>query len=66
MLESLTTGSGLLLWIKSNWLFLLFVVGLIGVFMFFRTKPSDIEDSAELKALLTDGQPTIVEFYSNF
>lgn len=66
MLESLTTESSLLMWIKSNWILLLFVIGLISVFMFLRTKPSNIDNAAELSAILKSGQPTILEFYSNF
>jgi hypothetical protein len=28
--------------------------------------PSDLESYEELEAILTDGQPAVVEFYSNF
>ena len=53
-------------WVKANWL-LLIVLGLIlGAFIFLRHRPSDVASLNELDGLLSAGQPTVVEFYSNF
>ena len=53
-------------WVKLNWVLLLFLAAIAGAFIFLRTKASDINDSDELSGLLYDGQPTVIEFYSNF
>jgi hypothetical protein len=58
--------SSLLTWLRSNWLLALLFAGLAGAFIFLRSQPSDVSDGAELNGLLTDGQPTVIEFYSNF
>jgi hypothetical protein len=53
-------------WAKANWL-LLIVLGLIvGAFIFLRHRPSNVASLDELDGLLNAGQPTVVEFYSNF
>jgi hypothetical protein len=44
----------------------LLFAGLAGAFIFLRSQPSDVSNGAELNGLLTDGQPTVIEFYSNF
>jgi hypothetical protein len=51
--------------LRENWLFLLIIAGIIGVFVFFRTPASAVGSVAEVDAILQDGQPAIVEFYSN-
>lgn len=51
--------------LRENWLFLLVVGGLIGAFLFLRTTASDVSSVAEVDAILQNGQPTLVEFYSN-
>ena len=51
--------------LRENWLFLLVVSLVVGVFLVLRTPASDIASSAELAGVLADGQPTLVEFYSN-
>ena len=50
---------------RNNWLTLLIVGSLLGAFLLLRTHPSDVGTSAELKAILTNGQPALLEFYSN-
>jgi hypothetical protein len=51
--------------LRENWLILL-VLGAIAVaFVALRTPGSDIASIAEVDAILADGQPTFVEFYSN-
>ena len=53
-------------WAKANWL-LLIVMGLIaGAVIFLRHRPSNVASLDELDGLLSAGQPTVVEFYSNF
>ena len=48
-------------------LFTLIVLGLIvGAFIFLRHRPSNVASLDELDGLLSAGQPTVVEFYSNF
>jgi hypothetical protein len=51
--------------LRENWLFLLIVGGIVIGFMALRTPGSAVGSVAEVDALLTDGQPTLVEFYSN-
>ncbi|MFC1959945.1 hypothetical protein ACFLYO_04475 [Chloroflexota bacterium] len=45
------------------------IVALLMLFGFvqlvFGSRPTPLESTAELNAMLTDGQPTVVEFYSN-
>jgi hypothetical protein len=58
--------TNLIAWIRLNWMLLLFLTAIAGAFIFLRTKASNIESSNELSGLLYDGQPTVIEFYSNF
>lgn len=51
---------------KGLWVLLGIIVLIIGAFIFLRTQPSDIGSVDELTATLTDGQPKVIEFYSNF
>ena len=53
-------------WVKANWLLLIFLVLFASAFIFLRSKPSNVESLNELDGLLSTGQPTVVEFYSNF
>jgi hypothetical protein len=53
-------------WIRLNWIPVLFFAVLLGAFIFLRTRASNIDDASELSAVLHDGKPTIIEFYSNF
>jgi hypothetical protein len=50
---------------RENWLFLLIVGGLIAGFVALRTPGSAVSSVTEVDALLQNGQPTLVEFYSN-
>ena len=52
--------------LKENWFLLLFLAIIIGAFAFFRTTPTAVASTTELTATLTDGKPTVIEFYSNF
>ena len=51
--------------LRENWLFLLVVGGIVGAFLFLRTTASDVSSVAEVDAILQNGRPTFVEFYSN-
>jgi len=54
-------------WIRSNWRLLAFVCGLILVFAVLRNKPTEGIDSLQALDVSTRaGQPTVLEFYSNF
>lgn len=53
-------------WIRLNWIPLLFLVLLLGAFIFLRTRASNIDNASELSSVLHDGKPTVIEFYSNF
>ena len=66
MLELPANWLNFLTWIKANWVFLLFLTAIASAFIFLRTKPSDVDSLAEFDGILTNGQPTVVEFYSNF
>ena len=55
-------GRGIL---RDNWLLLLIMGGIVAVFLFLRTPASAVGSLAEVDALLQNGQPTLVEFYSN-
>jgi hypothetical protein len=50
---------------RENWLFLLVVGGILGAFLVLRTPASAVSSVAEVDAILENGQPTLVEFYSN-
>jgi hypothetical protein len=58
-------GAHVLRTLRENWLFLLIIGGILGAFLFLRTTASDIGSVVEADAILQNGQPTLVEFYSN-
>lgn len=51
---------------KGLWVVVGIIVLIIGAFIFLRTEPSNIGNVDELVITLTDGQPKVIEFYSNF
>jgi hypothetical protein len=51
--------------LRDNWLLLLVMGGIAVAFFALRTPASAIGSMAELDAVLQNGQPTLVEFYSN-
>jgi preprotein translocase subunit YajC len=53
-----------LLW-RENWMTLLVLAGIVTAFIVLRSQPTAIGSSQEFMASLKQGQPTIVEFYSN-
>jgi hypothetical protein len=58
-------GKGLVRLLRENWLFMLIIGGLIAGFLVLRTPGSAVGSVAEVDAILANGQPTLVEFYSN-
>ena len=50
---------------RENWLLLLSLAAIFAGFLFFRTSASAVESVEAVDAILTSGQPTLVEFYSN-
>jgi hypothetical protein len=51
---------------KGLWIVVGIIILIIGAFIFLRTEPSNINNANELALTLTDGQPKVIEFYSNF
>lgn len=50
---------------RENWLFLLFLAVIASALVFLRSSPTDLADESEFDAILVNGQPAVVEFYSN-
>jgi hypothetical protein len=50
----------------NYWLFLVLATVLVAGFLAFRSRPTELAGEAALDSLLQDGQPAIVELYSNF
>jgi hypothetical protein len=53
-------------WLRSNWILLLVLVLIASVFLLLRSTPSRVDSLDQLGGMLAGGQPTVVEFYSNF
>lgn len=53
-------------WLRSNWILLIVLVLMASVFLLLRSTPSRVGSLDELSGVLAGGQPTVVEFYSNF
>jgi hypothetical protein len=51
--------------LRENWLFLLVLGGLVAGFLWLRTPSSAVASVEQVDALLSSGQPTLIEFYSN-
>jgi hypothetical protein len=51
--------------LRDNWLFLLIVGAIAVAFLALRTSPTPLQSMDEVQAILEDGQPTLVEFYTN-
>lgn len=58
-------GERVLRILRENWLLLLVVGGLVVAFAVLRTPASAVSSVAEVDAILQNGRPTLVEFYSN-
>jgi hypothetical protein len=51
---------------RGLWMLLGLILVIAGAFIFLRIEPSDIGSADALAAMLIDGQPKVLEFYSNF
>ena len=58
--------SGVVAWIKVNWLLLFILTLIAGAFLLLSSQPSDIKSLDALDGILAGGQPTVMTFYSNF
>jgi hypothetical protein len=58
--------SGVVTWIKVNWLLLLILALMASAFFLLRSQPSDVKSLDALDGILAGGRPTVVTFYSNF
>ena len=50
---------------RANWLLLTVIGAVLAAFLALRTTSSPVGSVAEVDALLRNGQPTFIEFYSN-
>lgn len=51
--------------VRENALFVAILLGIVGAFVLLRTKNTELASVDELDALLSGGQPVVVEYYSN-
>jgi len=51
--------------LRENWLTLLVISLIVVGYVTLRTPGDDLASTAEFEAQITDGTPTLVEFYSN-
>ena len=52
--------------IQHNWLGLAFLGMLVAAFVLLRSPETRVASMQELDAMLADGEPKVVEFYSDF
>jgi len=53
-------------WLKDNLFLIIFLGSIASAFVFFHTTPSDVTSFDAVSQTLTNGEPTVIEFYSNF
>ena len=51
--------------VRENALIIIVLLGIVGAFVFLRTKGTELESVDALDDLLANGRPVVVEFYSN-
>ncbi len=51
--------------VRENGFFFAVLLGLVAAFVLLRTKGTQLASVSELDALLSKGQPVVIEFYSN-
>jgi hypothetical protein len=51
--------------LRENWLVILLIVVMVAGYVFLRTPGDDLGSTSEFDARVTDGTPTLLEFYSN-
>ena len=52
--------------IQQNWMGLAFLGVLVAAFVLLRSPATRVASMQELDAMLSDGEPKVVEFYSDF
>jgi len=50
----------------DNWLSLTLLAVIVAAFLLLRSSPTDLAGAAELDSILVNGEPAIVQFYSNY
>lgn len=50
---------------KENWLVVAMVAAMAGGYLFLRTPGDELASTAAFDSQVTNGSPTLVEFYSN-
>jgi len=50
---------------RENWSVILIIAVMVGGYLFLRTPGDDLASTAEFDAHVSNGTPTLVEFYSN-
>jgi hypothetical protein len=53
-------------WLRSHWLLVVVLVLMASAFWLLHSTPSRVASLDELSGVLAAGQPSVVEFYSNF
>jgi hypothetical protein len=54
-------------WLRGNWLPIALMGGLVITFSLLRHSPTEgIDSLPALESMVSAGQPTLIEFYSNF
>lgn len=61
----MSVGQVVLGFLKENALFLAFLLALAGGYLYLRQGASSVGSLAEFEAVLAQGKPTLVEFYSD-
>lgn len=51
--------------LRENWLVILVIAVMAGGYVFLRTPGDNLASTADFDAIVSDGTPTLVEFYSN-
>ena len=59
------SGDGMHRMIRENWLTLLFLGLLVLGYVLLRTSGDEMASTTEFEAQISQGTPTLVEFYSN-
>ncbi len=58
-------AAGWLRFVQQNWLALASIAAVAGAFLFLRSPATRVASAQELDAVLADGTPKVVEFYSD-
>jgi hypothetical protein len=53
------------LFLSENWLMIVVIATMVGAYLFLRTPGDKLASVASFDAQMSDGTPTLIEFYSN-